>query len=118
MILHCRATVLKWQVTSVTQFFQTSSINGSPAAERVQPLLVGKISTFVQFALVGACVLSGALGEPGNQYTTVLVYNTYFWTTGSGIAYLISCPWISRTDKAIMLLSGLAASLAYQAWPV
>lgn len=114
----CRATVLNWQPSSITEFFQTSSVNGSPVAERVQPLLVGKISTFVQFALVGACVFSGAVGEPvTNAYTNLLIANTYIWTAGSGVAYLITCPWLKGSDKAFMLVSGLTACSLYHMWP-
>eukprot|EP00892_Ulva_mutabilis_P007613 jgi/Ulvmu1/5223/UM022_0016.1 len=112
-----RATVLKWQVSSVQQFFQTTAVSGSPAAERVQPLLVGKISTFVQFALVGACVLSGALDVPENKYTEFLMLNTYMWTVGSGVAYLLTCSWIKRSDKAVMLVSGLTFWVASYCWP-
>lgn len=118
LLLFCRATVLNWRPASITQFFQTSSVNGSPAAERVQPLLVGKISTFVQFALVGACVFCGAVGEPvTNDYTNFLVANTYIWTAGSGVAYLITCPWLKGSDKAYMLVSGVAAYSLYHMWP-
>lgn len=109
--------MLKWRPSSIRQFFQTSA-NGAPAAERVQPLLVGKISTFVQFALVGACVVSGAFGQSAtNDFTTFLVMNTYLWTAGSGVAYLITCPWIQTSDKAIMLVAGMTACTVYQTWP-
>lgn len=109
--------MLKWQASSISEFFRTSTADGSPAAERVQPLLVGKISTFVQFGLVGACILTGAVGMPAsNTYTNFLALNTYMWTVGSGVAYLLACPWIKASDKAVMLLSGTIAFVVYYSW--
>jgi hypothetical protein len=113
----CRGTVLGWKFKSARDFFRTTEDQSSSveAAEAVQPLFCGKVSTTVQFALIATCTVTGALGfENGNQYVQFWLMNTFFWTAASGLQYLYICNWLSERFKLTAVGTSSVAFAAYQ----
>lgn len=117
VMIPCRAKVLGWKFKSAQEFFKTSDNASSSveAAERVQPLFTGKVSTAVQFGLIATCTVTGALGfAHGNQYVQFWVINTFLWTALSGLQYLYICNWLSDSFKLRAVGATTLALAAYQ----
>ena len=113
----CRATVLGWKFKSAQEFFKTTDDTSSTvkAAEPVQPLFSGKVSTVVQFGLIATCTVTGALGyDHGSQFVQFWVINTYLWTALSGLQYLHACNWLSDSFKLRAVGATTLAAVAYQ----
>jgi hypothetical protein len=82
----CRARTLRWQCAP-HELFRTVPAPGKYAAPRIQPILVSKVNTVLQFALAGSCVSRQALGWPLDGLTDVLVLCTLAATAVSGLQY-------------------------------
>jgi hypothetical protein len=97
-----RAQQVGWKWPGVGEFFRitpTESFSASkkgqgaearaaaPVAPLVKPLLISKINTGFQLALVGACMTDAWLGWPGQQAVWGLGWSTAGTTVISCIAY-------------------------------
>jgi hypothetical protein len=95
-----RAQQVGWKWPGLKEFFRITPTAGSsdvetgiqgagpaPVAPVVKPLLISKINTGFQLALVGACMTDAWLGWPGQQAVWGLGWSTAGTTVLSCIAY-------------------------------
>jgi hypothetical protein len=110
----CRASELGWKPGSVSEFFRTVPAEGKRAAAFVKPLFIGKVSTAMQFALVGTCAVNGAFQLGLESYVLdQLAWHTAFWTAISGTGYVILSPLLGSSAKAFVLLTLAGGYLGY-----
>ena len=93
-----RWRLLGWRVKGLTaaQFFQTQPGQGTPGMPYVQPLMISKVNTVLQLALVSACMSSATLGVPDAQLVSGLEVLTAATTVGSLAAYM----WVYAQGRA------------------
>jgi hypothetical protein len=102
-----RAQQLGWKWPGLKEFFRITPIESStslsdaergeraenvagptaPVAPVVKPLLISKLNTGLQLALVGACMTDAWLGWPGQEVVWGLGWTTAGTTVMSCIAY-------------------------------
>lgn len=79
---------MNWSSTPA-DFFRTAPPAGAgvAAARRVQPILISKVNTVLQFVLVGSCVSARVLGWPPPGVTDAVTAATVTTTVFSGLEY-------------------------------
>ena len=81
-----RAKALGWR-WDAREFFNTVPGGRVAAAPHVKPILVSKVNTVLQFAVVGSCMCRQACGWPHDRVTDALVIGTVGTTVASGVQY-------------------------------
>ena len=91
-----RARAMDWKIPSLREFFRMVPLSpqdgdgaaGSPAAPRVQPLLVSKLNTVLQIGTATAALATAAWGLPGQEVVDAGVLACAGTTVVSGAMYL------------------------------
>eukprot|EP00798_Chlamydomonas_sp_ICE-L_P023713 gene23713-9256_t len=85
-----RLHMLKWRPSSAAQFFQVSQ-GGAGAGDKhmpiMQPIMISKVNTVLQLALLSGCLSKAWLGWPDSDVLTVLEYSTAATTVLSTVIY-------------------------------
>lgn len=72
---------------NVRDFFRTAPLPGKLAAPCIKPIMVSKVNTVLQFALVGAVIGQRALAWPSAEVADALAAATAATTIASGLQY-------------------------------
>jgi len=80
--------MLKWRIPSWRVFFQVTPSPGSSPAPRVRPIMISKLNTVLQLAVVGACVAQELSAWPGAAVIDGLAAATLATTVASGLQYV------------------------------
>lgn len=83
-----RAAMLEWTTASWKEFFRVLPSSNGQSAPRMKPLMISKVNTVLQLAVVATCVSKELMQWPSPIVIDTLVATTVATTCLSGVQYL------------------------------